>query len=785
MEKVKRYTKEELLSCIDTMGKVNDMLMHENTRSQLNLADTLVQCQELAIMLGNFLETLGEVATKFVKHLENYCEYIFGISQAGSVEEMQSFLHLIEAELKALKIEIEYDLPVLKKEVVFLPYKASMWDSLESVWKKYDEDESVDAYVIPIPYYDKNNDGTLGEMHYEGDLYPKDVPIINYEEYDFEGRHPDEIYIHNPYDDYNFVTSVDPRFYSSVLKEYTEKLVYIPYFVIQEINPYDEVERKSIAHYVVVPGVLHSHKIIVQSERMKQAYIEIMCAEMGDTPQVRRYWEDKIDGSGSPKLNKDKIVRELDIPEQWNDLLRKPDGTNKKVVFYNTTVNILLKQGEKLLNKMQSVFEIFAEYQEDYVLLWRPHPLMEGTLKSMRPELLIKYLEIKNSYIENRIGIFDDTADLDRSITISDIYYGDSSSVMHLFKNVGKDVVLQSYGLINLLDSNTLERVVELDGVTYGLNSGGVLFKKESDSNSYCIETIISPKVEEWYYRDMIAYDHKLIFPPYFADEFIIYDPRTKKKQYITTELLYMKYFFGSQIIQNNLYLFPTVTAGHVAKIDLDTFEIIDFNSILPAPVLGYGDANCCVGEWIYVPSDQPGTIIAINGISNETKLVKIDGEHLIHQIRAYQNTLICVADSDCVFFYDILSHQTKKYSIEIPGYQIHKTEYWLESFIQVIIYQGYIYYMPLAANMLLRQSVEGGDFQFIAECGENGFICREYNAKRMVIQKIHSTDEQYDRMFYLEQFQTQPSIREKEEYRKEEEILIQDIIPILLELSN
>ena len=42
-----------------------------------------------------------------------------------------------------------------KKEVVFLPYKASMWDSLESVWMAAKEDEDYIARVMPIPYFDK------------------------------------------------------------------------------------------------------------------------------------------------------------------------------------------------------------------------------------------------------------------------------------------------------------------------------------------------------------------------------------------------------------------------------------------------------------------------------------------------------------------------------------------------------------------------------------------------------------------------------------------------------
>ena len=109
-----------------------------------------------------------------------------------------------------------------KKEVVFLPYKASMWDSLESVWQAAEEDGQCDAYVIPIPYYDKNPDGSLGEMHYEGEEYPEYVPIVSWKEYDISEHYPDVIYIHNPYDNWNYVTTVHPDFYASKLCQYTD-----------------------------------------------------------------------------------------------------------------------------------------------------------------------------------------------------------------------------------------------------------------------------------------------------------------------------------------------------------------------------------------------------------------------------------------------------------------------------------------------------------------------------------------------------------------------------------
>lgn len=137
----------------------------------------------------------------------------------------------------------------VRKEAVFLPYKASMWDSLESVWKAADEDENCDAYVIPISYYDKNPDGSFREMHYEADQYPAYVPITRYDTYDFEKHRPDMIYIHNLYDKYNLVTSVHPFFYSDNLKKYTEKLIYIPYFVLDEIKPDEEEKIENMKHF--------------------------------------------------------------------------------------------------------------------------------------------------------------------------------------------------------------------------------------------------------------------------------------------------------------------------------------------------------------------------------------------------------------------------------------------------------------------------------------------------------------------------------------------------------
>ncbi len=188
--------------------------------------DLLEQCQELAIRLGNMIEETEGEGSVAVQLLEDYCERVYQIYVKTSEEETihvsktYKGLHRLLVQIEnCIKYEME-----MRIEAVFLPYKASMWDSMESVWKAADEDSDCDAYVIPIPYYDKNPDGSFGKEHYEGNQYPDYVPITRYDTYDFETRQPDIIFIHNPYDECNYVTSVHPFFYSKNLKLFTNHM---------------------------------------------------------------------------------------------------------------------------------------------------------------------------------------------------------------------------------------------------------------------------------------------------------------------------------------------------------------------------------------------------------------------------------------------------------------------------------------------------------------------------------------------------------------------------------
>lgn len=312
-----------------------------------------------------------------------------------------------------------------KKLLVFLPVDASMWDSLDSVWRAAAADpEHCETLVIPLPFSDRNPDYSETVWQCDAADYPDDVPVEDWHDYPMErlmAMHPDVIFINIPYDDCNYVYSVDAQYYSRNLKYCTDNLVYIPYFVMGDTIP---------VNFCQVPAVIHADHVIVQDENIKRQYEQNY---PDGTPP-----EGKFLALGSPKF--DHVLRareEFTLPEAWQRIVG-----GRKVVLYNTSVTSALTNTEYVCRKLRSVLAYFKS-RKDLALWWRPHPFMEATLHSMRPSILQEYIAIRKQYQEEGWGIYDDTADLDRAIVCSDVYYGDPSSVVWLYQATGKPVMLQ------------------------------------------------------------------------------------------------------------------------------------------------------------------------------------------------------------------------------------------------------------------------------------------------------------------------------------------------------
>lgn len=524
---MRKHQQKKILELIQTLyeahTEINRLFSWKNLTT---LTQLLVESQEFVIHIGTYIENIEGEGTQTVALLEEYHEALYqaSVELGNNVNHDGTFIMRLGKQLNEIESSVHNELKPNKIEVVFFPYKASMFDSLESIWLAAKDDPQCDTFVIPIPYFDRLPDGAFKQMKYEGTQYPDYVPVVDYRTYDIEARRPDIIFIHNPYDSGNYVTSVHPDYYSKRLKNYTDLLVYVPYFVVSDDVP---------THFCNSAGVLLSDKVFLQSEKVRDIYVEVF-NEFEEKHNCKGRFgnvESKFIASGSPKF--DKVINskpeDFTIPLEWQRLIEHPDGTSKKVVLYNTSVGAILQGNEQYIKKLRYVLNTFRK-REDVILWWRPHPLNEATYGSMRPRLLSEYEQIIADYKREGWGIYDDTANLHRSICLSSMYFGDRSSLVALYQCVGKPIVIQEvnftkddYETTGLIFDSMVDDGKFLWFVSATYNA---LFKM--DKNSWRLEFIGQFPNERLgvpqLYRGIAKCGDKLYFAPFVAKEAVVFN---------------------------------------------------------------------------------------------------------------------------------------------------------------------------------------------------------------------------------------------------------------------
>ncbi len=573
------YKKKELLGIIASLQKINEAFESGCNLDMTAAAEALVNCQESAIMVGNSVEVYGEPGEEIVHILEEYCEGIYQMSiSLGDTNQRKKISKKIQKQLFQVSNKIKYSLPDNKRVILFLPYKAAMWDSMESIWENTANDESCEAHVVPIPYFEKKPDGSFGEMFYEGDLYPDYVSAIGWETYDLEKNRPDVVYIHNPYDNCNKVTSIHPDFYIERLKKYSDQIVYVPYFLTLSF-----VEK----HFCVAPGTLYADKVIVQTNSIKKIYQKAIREFEKENGWPKNYFheKEKFLVYGSPKLDRALHLKDRDyeIPDEWKNIVYRSDGSRKKVILFNTSVQELLLYAEQQLEKIRNVIALFQK-EQDVVLLWRPHPLNESTAKAMLPHILKEYLEIKQSFKELKIGILDDTPDLYRAIAVSDAYYGTGGSLITLYGLTGKPIMREN---TEILDMERISgyRLVSFENAL--VDKDGSLWFSNIEFNSLFYYNLKSNHLiwkgvfpnEDFYrkhnYSKYLRYKNRLIFPPYCGNEIAVYDMNTEEFIKIPIEKDDNKKprFYGVAIYGSKFFAFGAQCCMTIV-LDLETLEI-------------------------------------------------------------------------------------------------------------------------------------------------------------------------------------------------------------------
>lgn len=733
---MRKFLKNSILEIFQTMYEAHISIKKMIDKKDFeNVSVLLEDCQNTAVQIGTSIESSEGEGFVTVGYLEEYCEAVYevatSISDEYSGNKAQKTLDkkLIEAE-NSVKNDVK-----VRLEIVFCPYKASMWDSLESVWKAANEDPDCNAYVVPIPYYDRNPDHSFGEFHYEGGDYPDYVPITHYEAYNFEARRPDVVYIHNPYDEYNNVTSVDPRFYSHELKKYTECLVYIPYFVLGDFL-YNS--------FFINSATINSDRVIAQSEKSKTACIKYYTGIVKDRAVLQQLKE-KILPLGSPKV--DRIASfshsASHLPEEWTEIIK-----NKTVVLYNTGISGLLNNNEAELIKLKSIIGFFRT-RNDLVLWWRPHPLFKATIHSMRSDLMEEYQRIIEEFECEKIGIFDESPDFYNALCFSDIYFGDDSSLVHLYGVTGKPIVLQN---IRINDYSENKRKIAVD-TCCGCVVNNKLYSCAHDANRlYCLDIdkgainsleavpcdypyLIDP------YKKMLRINDNLWMIPNYAKDIAIIntsDNSVRKVNLPEENRTKSSKFFEAFEYDGKIYMFPAL-ADRILIYDIasNQFEsdgssikkIIDSNWFLgPFIFVGKG---CRKDHFVYLPIYKTNAIMEYDMIKRTSALFRVtENSHSVNGIE-YDGKQFWIVTDNNIIIWDKASSKVTEYS-EKPS------DYVYDYYNNILFANNSIWVSSHLGNAVLRIDINSGKSHMVNQKDQPYFISTMVpDDNKVIIQSI------------------------------------------------
>lgn len=204
-------------------------------------------------------------------------------------------------------------------------------------------------------------------------------------------------------------------------------LVYIPYFVL----PTD-----CHSHLVLTSGVITADMVFVQNEHIRQNYINTLSIGID-----KNILKEKIIAVGSPKTDKiiNARISNYKIPELW-----KETAGERKVIFFNTNISMLLNNPDHVIENLERIFNI-VNSAKTFCLLWREHPLTEATLDSMLPELRTEYHNLRNRFVAEKWGILDDSPDPYPAMLFSDCYYGAGGSLSAIYPITGKPIMITDY----------------------------------------------------------------------------------------------------------------------------------------------------------------------------------------------------------------------------------------------------------------------------------------------------------------------------------------------------
>lgn len=436
-------TARQYISVIDEMMEASTAQMQ--VRKYEDVLSALPELQQLVVDFGTLLEEVrGETnpcVQKVVAKIQEYCDALYVVyeqlntrlQEPDTLETGQQSADVPDADVAVrasyetfvcsyteMKTEIQENC-VRRRSVLFVCTGTRKWNVYESLCEQERQKTDTDVYIIYVPTVFKD---IYGHAEFDRDMAWQQVNLTLLA--------PDTIYIQEPYDGENPCLTIPPMYYAANLRKYTKNLIYVPSYKVKEFGAEDTTDLYNMKHYVTAPALMYADQIYVQSENMRQRYLECLVRFSGE--EYRAIWE-----------------RKISVPEF---IVQNETGKDiyQKTILYCIGESELANLEKRALAHVESRLNIFADNHENLQvkICFYPPVLSDWEVDLQRvkamSELFHAYVETNQTWcmLEEPQEQEDFASYRERLAKSCDAYYGSPSPYVHAFTLREKPVMLSS-----------------------------------------------------------------------------------------------------------------------------------------------------------------------------------------------------------------------------------------------------------------------------------------------------------------------------------------------------
>ena len=300
--------KKQLSLFRDVLNRFDDLLSMESICADpVRMVTLLSDMQKTTGNIAALMESRLPESDPVFAVLQRYCDALYhlyeGMTSGEISEEDIGAVHQSWREVDAAVQDY-----LRTKEVVFVVDRARHWPAVEPLWRVYKDRPDTRVFVVVPSYCRKKADTSFSEEKYS-DLaeMPEEASAMPAENYSYALRHPEVMIVQSGCDEYNYTRSVDIRFYTRILWKYTDRLIYIPWYHVEDFSDKKSVLWKDMWFYANIPGPLYADFTVLQSEQMKCNYMEFY---HGEEPGIdEKYWDQKLLCGYLPELTEEELLR--------------------------------------------------------------------------------------------------------------------------------------------------------------------------------------------------------------------------------------------------------------------------------------------------------------------------------------------------------------------------------------------------------------------------------------------------------------------------------------------